>query len=342
MITFIHATQSMQNIMNISRRFTLATLSASLLLPAGLATPSLASAQAGFPSKPIRLVNNFPPGGPSDILARSIQPVLQELLKQPVIVENKAGAGGNVGAAEVARSVADGHTLLVSIDTTFTVNPHIYPSMPFKSSDLKPVAIMASSGLLVGVSPSSGIKNLPTLISTAKSQTLNFSSGGNGSPGHLAVEVLKDTAMLKLNHIPYRGNNPAVTAILTGEVDGGILATPGMLPHVNAGKITPLAVTSTRRSKLAPELPTVGELGFKTLEQEVLYVVMAPNNTPVHVVSTLQKGILDALSRQDTQQRINNLDLHIEGVTGDAASKRLSEVSAKYAKVAAATGMKPE
>lgn len=326
--------------MHISRRFTLATLSASLLLAAGLSAPALASAQAGFPSKPVRLVNNFPPGGPSDILARSVQPVLQELLKQTVIVENKAGAGGNVGATEVARSAADGHTLLVSIDTTFTVNPHIYPSMPFKSSDLKPIVILASSGLLLGVQPSTGIKNMQGLISAGRSKALNFSSGGNGSPGHLAVEVMRDAAGLKITHIPYRGNNPAVTAILSGEADGGSLATPGMLTHVQAGKITPLAVTSSRRSKLAPDLPTVGELGFKTLEQEVMYVVMVPSATPEPIVNTLQKGIVDALNRPEVVQRLNNLDMHIEGVTGAAASQRLAETSARYAKVIAATGMK--
>lgn len=325
--------------MNLSRRFTLA--SACLLLAAGLGAPSLAFAQASFPAnKPVRLINNFPPGGPSDILARAVQPVLQDLLKQTVIVENKPGAGGNLGATEVARAPADGHTLLVSIDTTLTVNPHIYPKLPFKPADLKPIVIMASSGLLLGVHPSTGIKNMQGLVSAGKTKGLNFSSGGNGSPGHLAVEVMQDATSLKIAHVPYKGNNPAVTAILAGEVDGGSLATPGMMTHVQAGKITPLAVTSSRRSKLAPDLPTVGELGFKSLEQEVLYLVMVPTATPEPVVNALQKGIVDALNRPDVQQRLSNLDLHIEGITGAAASQRLADTSARYAKVIAATGMK--
>lgn len=328
--------------MNKSRRIALNTLSASLLLAAGLGATPLVQAQATFPSQPIRLVNNFPPGGPSDILARSVQPVLQELLKQPVIVENKAGAGGNVGAADVARARPDGHTVLFGIDTTFTVNPHIYSSMPFRQTDLKPVVIMASSGLLVGVHPSTGIKNMQELIAVAKDKGLNFSSGGNGSPGHLSVEVFRDAAGVKINHVPYRGNTPAVTAVLAGEVDGGNLATPGMIPHVQAGKITPLAVTSAQRSKLTPELPTVGELGFKSLEQEVLYVVMAPAATPDSVVETLQKGILETFKRPEVQQRLNNLDLHFEGITGAAAAKRLAEMSARYARVIQATGMKVE
>ena len=144
---------------------------------------------------------------------------------------------------------------------------------------------------------------------------------------------------MKVTHVPYRGNTPAVTAVLAGEVNGGALATPGMLPHVQGGKIAPLAVTGQQRSKLAPDLPTVGELGLPELVQEVLYLVMVPAATPEPVVQTLQKGIVDALKRPDVQARLTSLDLHFEGQTGSAASKRLADTSARYAKVVAATGM---
>ncbi len=321
------------------RRTILSTLSASLLLAAGLNTPTTALAQEVYPSKPVRLINNWPPGGPSDILARSVQPVLQELLKQPVIVENKAGAGGNVGAADAARAAPDGHTVLFGIDTTFTINPHLYRQMPFKPADFKPVVIMASSGLMVGVHPSTGIKSMPDLIAAGKGKGLNFSSGGNGSPGHLSVEVFKDAAGLKINHVPYRGNTPAVTAVLAGEVDGGNLAVPGMLPHVQAGRIVPLAVTSRQRSVLAPELPTVRELGHPNLEQEVLYLVMVHASTPEPIVRTLQNGILEALKRPDVKARLTSLDLHVEGLTGAAATQRLAEASTRYARIVSATGM---
>lgn len=314
----------------------LGILSVSLACMAA-ATSALAQA---YPGKPVRLVNNWPPGGPSDILARSVQPHLQEVLKQPVVVENKAGAAGNIGAAEVARSDPDGHTVLFGIDATFTVNPHIYRSMPFKQADLKPVVIMASSGLLVGVHPSTGIRSMNELMAVAKDKGLNFSSGGNGSPGHLSVELFKSLGDVKINHVPYRGNTPAVTAVLGGEVDGGNLATPGMLPHVKAGKIVPLAVTSSQRSRLAPELPTMGEIGFKGLEQEVLYLVMVPAATPDAVVATLQKGIVDALQKPDVQARLAGLDLHFDGATGVAAAKRLADTSARYAAIIEKTGMK--
>ena len=325
-----------------SRRLALRHLAAlSLALGTALSAP-LATAQSSYPSQPVRVVNNFPPGGPLDILARTVQPVLQEALKQPVVVDNKAGASGNIGANEVARAAADGHTILFSIDSTFTVNPHIYKNMPFKPTDLKPVVILASSGLMVGVNPATGFKSMKALLDAGKTKGVTFSSGGNGSPGHLSIEVLRDAAGLKINHIPYRGNTPAVTAVLAGEVDGGSLATPGLVPHVQAGKITPLAVTSSRRSKLAPDVPTVTELGFKDLEQEVLYLVMAPAATPDAVMRTLEKAIVDALKRSEIQERLNTLDLHVEAITGAAAAKRLAEMSARYAKVIAATDMKVE
>ena len=313
----------------------------SLALLAACAAP-LALAQDSYPNKPVRFVNNFPAGGPSDLLARSVAQVMQETLKQTFVVENKAGAAGNIGAADVAKSAPDGHTVLFGIDTVFTVNPYLYNNMGFKPADLKPVVVMASSGLLVGVNPATGIKTLAGMIEAGKTRGLNFSSAGSGSPGHLAVEVIKESTQARITHIPYRGNTPAVTAVLSGEVDGGVLATPGMLPHVQTGKITALAVTSRQRSRLAPELPTVAEAGLKSLEQEVLYIVMVPAATPDAVVQTLQKGIVDALKRPDVQARMVNLDLLFEGLTGAQASQRIDALHTRYGPIVKATGMKVE
>lgn len=310
-------------------------------LLAATAAP-LAVAQDSYPNKPVRFVNNFPAGGPSDLLARSVAAVLQETLKQSFVVENKAGAAGNIGATDVAKSAADGYTVLFGIDTTFTVNPHLYATMPFKRSDFKPVVVMASSGLLVGVNPATGFKTLADMITAGKTKGLTFSSAGSGSPGHLAVEVIKEGTQAKITHVPYRGNTPAVTAVLSGEVDGGVLATPGMLPHVQAGKITALAVTSRQRSRLAPELPTVAEAGLKSLEQEVLYIAMVPAATPDAVVQTLQKGIVEALKRPDVQARMSNLDLFYEGLTGSQASQRMDALYNRYGPIVKATGMKVE
>ena len=295
-----------------------------------------------YPSKPIRFVNNFPAGGPSDYLARTVGEAITTNFKQPVVTENKAGAGGNIGADLVAKSPADGYTVLFGIDTAFTVNPFIYKGMPFKPTDFKPIMVMVSSGLLVGAHPGSGIKTLKDLIAQGKGKGLNFSSGGSGSPGHLASEIFMDAADIKIQHVPYKGNTPAVLAVLSGEVDAGVLATPGMLPHVKAGKITALAVTSRQRSRSAPDVPTVLEAGLKELELEVLYVAMVPAATPEPVVQLLQKAFTEALKRPDTQAQLASMDLFYEGLIGPEATKRISDLSQRYERIIKKTGMKVE
>ncbi|MGB3069270.1 MAG: tripartite tricarboxylate transporter substrate binding protein [Ottowia sp.] len=301
-----------------------------------------AAAQDHYPSKPVKFLNSFPPGGPSDLIARSLADELGKTLKQTFIVDNKPGAAGNIGTDQVAKSAPDGYTVLFSIDTVFTVNPHIYKKAPFKPSDFKPVMVLASSGLLVGTHPSRGFKTLADLVNAGKTKGVSYSSAGSGSPGHLSAELFHEATGMKITHVPYKGNTPAVTAVLAGEVDGGVLATPGMLPHVKAGKITALAVTSRQRSSLAPEVPTVAEAGYKGLEQEVLYIAMVPAATPDAVVQTLVKAFTDALAKPEIKQRLSGLDLFYEGLTGAAASKRLSDLSDRYGRVIKATGMKVE
>ena len=311
-----------------------------LLAVCGLLALGAHAQTAPWPQRAVKFVNSWPAGGPSDVLARAIGDVLQKQHGQPFVIDNKPGAAGNLGADLVAKSAPDGHTLLWGIDTTHTINPHIYKSMPFKDSELKPLVILSSSGLLLGVHPSTGLKNARDWLQAARERSLNFSSGGNGSPGHLWVNMANIGAATRLVHVPYRGNTPAVMAVLSGEVDGGTLATPGMLPHVKAGKITPLAVTSHKRSRLAPEVPTVAEVGLKDLESEVLYVVMAPGNTPEPLMQTLAKAITDALARPELQQRLADLDMAHEGLSGAAASQRLKKLSDHYGRIIRATGMK--
>lgn len=312
-----------------------------LIVSLGLLLGTFALAQTPtWPSKPVKFINSFPPGGPSDILARAVGDVLQKQFGQPFVVDNKPGAAGNVGADQVAKAAPDGHTLLWGIDTTHTINPHIYKVMPFKEADLKPLVVISSSGLLLGVHPGTGIKSVKDFMQAARERSLNFSSGGNGSPGHLWVNMANVSAATRLVHIPYRGNSPAVMAVVAGEVEGGTLATPGMLPQVKGSKINALAVTSQKRSRLAPEVPTVAEVGYKDLESEVLYVVMAPGNTPEPLMQSMAKAITDALARPDLQNRLNELDMAYEGLTGNAATQRLKKLSDQYGRVIRATGMK--
>jgi tripartite-type tricarboxylate transporter receptor subunit TctC len=314
-------------------------LACALGLSAG-GVPALA--QDAWPSRPVRFIVNFPAGGPLDLLARSLAEALQARFKQPFVVENRAGAGGNIGADAVAKAAPDGHTVLLGIDSTFTVNPHIYRSMAFKPADLRPLVVMSSSGLLVGVNPSNGFRSLADLVAAGKTRGVSFSSAGSGSPGHLAAEMATEATGMKITHVPYKGNAPAVTAILSGEVTGGVLATPGMLPHVKAGKIGALAVTSRKRSPLAPDVPTVEEAGLPQLEQEVLYLVMLPAATPEPIAQVLQKAVVDALAQPGLRARLQSLDMHPEGLQGAEAARRLAQLSERYGKVIRATGMKVE
>ncbi|WP_298598736.1 tripartite tricarboxylate transporter substrate binding protein [uncultured Limnohabitans sp.] len=315
---------------------------AALCLGMAACTFSVPACAQSYPSKPIKFITNFPAGGPADFLARSVGEYITTQSKQAVVVENKSGAGGNIGADFVVKSPADGYTVLFGIDTTFTVNPYIYKNMAFKPADLRPIMVMVSSGLLVGAHPSTGFKTIKDLIAQGKGKGLNFSSAGSGSPGHLAAEIFMDAAGITIQHVPYKGNTPAVTAVLAGEVDAGVLATPGMLPHVKTGKITALAVTSRQRSRSAPEIPTVAEAGLKDLELEVLYIAMVPAATPEPVVQWLQKAFTDALNRTDKQTQLASMDLFYEGLIGADAVKRLSDQSQRYGRVVKSTGMKVE
>jgi tripartite-type tricarboxylate transporter receptor subunit TctC len=307
-------------------------------LAAALAAGPLAA--QGFPEKPVRIVVNFPPGGPSDILMRSLGEKMGAALKQPFIVENRPGAGGNIGAEAVARSPADGYTVLSSIDSTLTVNPNLYKAMPFKPAELKLVMLIASSGLMVGINPSVGTASLAEFIAKGRRETITFSSGGNGSPGHVSASILQDSAGVKVNHVPYKGNTPAVMALVTGEVQAGILATTGLLPQVQAGKVKALAVTSRKRSPVMPEVPTTAEAGVPALEFEVMFLALVPAATPEPIVATLARAFADALRAPDVRERLAKLDITIEAETGVAAEVRLAKARERYAATIRATGMK--
>jgi tripartite-type tricarboxylate transporter receptor subunit TctC len=315
-----------------------------LCIASTLCNPALA--QSTWPNKSVRIVNNFPPGGPSDILARALAEGLQKASGQSVIVENKPGAGGNIGASEVARAAGDGTTLFCGIDTAFTVNPHIFPNMPFKlgnkARDLKPLMIISSNGLLMGTSAVKGLRSMGELIALGKTRGVNFSSGGAGSPGHLGVQIFSQAAGIKITHVPYRGNSPAVIAIISGEVDGGILSSSGLLPQVKAGKVVPIAVTSRARSKLTPDVPTVKELGYPELENEVLTLCMIPGDTPEPLTAAMQKAVQNVFAQPSVQERMASMDMVYEGLTGNAANKRLTDLSTRYAKIVKATGMQVE
>lgn len=297
---------------------------------------------ADFPEKGIRIVVNFPPGGPLDVIARQVANRMTTTLKQPVVVENVSGAAGNIGAAQVARASPDGYTILMSIDTPFTMAPALYPDTSVKADELRPVAVMGVTGSVVAVHPSLGVNSLRELIERGRREALTFSTAGSGSPGHFAALMLADATGMKVNPIHYRGNAPAVLALVSGEVQAGILGTGGLLPHVKAGKLKALAVAGASRSGSLPDLPTAQEQGQSGLDLEFMFISMVPARTPDAVVGTLQKAILEATAQADFQERMRSLDVGPSNLAGAAAGERLTKSREHYAHIVKATGLKGE
>lgn len=316
------------------------TLAAALALSPLLAAP--AHAAENYPDKTVRLIVNFPAGGPIDVIARIVADKLKASFKHPVIVENLAGAGGNIGAGNVARAEPDGYTVLFTIDTPLTMNPSLYGAMPFKPADLRPVIMMGSAGSTIVSNPAAGMTTLKDLITKGKTDAITFSSAGNGSPGHVAAAMLIEAAGVKVNHIPYRGNAPAVLAVVSGEVQAGILATAGMLPQVKAGKVKPLAVAATRRSVQLPDVPTTAELGYPGVEMEFLFAAMVPARTPDADVNALHKAIGSAMSQADVQERLRNIDIVPSDLAGPQLAEKLARLQERYARIIKTTGMKAE
>jgi tripartite-type tricarboxylate transporter receptor subunit TctC len=323
-----------------TRRRLAAAVVAALAAGAALCAGPAAAADAPYPAKAVKFLTNFPAGGPIDILGRALADALQKDLKQPFIVDNRPGAGGNIGADLVAKSPADGYTVLLGIDSTFTINPHLYASMPFAARDLKPLMIFSSSGLSFGVAANVKAKTLPEFIAQAKAEPATFSSAGNGSPGHIAAEIFATETGARITHVPYKGNAPAVLALMGDEVQAGILATPGLLPQVQSGKLRALAVTGKQRSPLLPQVPTVGELGLKGLEFEVLYLAMVPAATPEPVMQTLRQSLQKAMALPEVRSRLAALDMVPLAETGSAAGDHLAASLARYGRIVKATGMK--
>ncbi len=292
---------------SIARPPALARLAGSLLLAL---TATLAAAQtAPWPSRALRVVVNFPPGGAADVIARSVAAPLQESLGQPVVVENRAGSGGNLGGDAVAKSPPDGYTLLMSSGGMVSVNPHIYSKMPFDpAKDLTPVAAAARVLVFLVVRPEFPAADAKGFMAHLKANPgkRSFGSPGNGSSPHLAGEMMKAQAGLFAVHVPYRGAAPALTDLLAGQID--FLFDPGIaLPHVKAGRLKMLAVGSPKRSPLFPDVPTLDEVGLKGFDADTVFGFYAPAGTPAPVIERLNLEINRILATPALRERIGAL-----------------------------------
>jgi len=303
---------------------------ANAVLPATAQT----AATATWPDHPIRVVLPFPPGGPSDIVMRLAADKMQTVLKQPIIIDNKPGAGGNLGSAEVARAPADGYTWLFGPDSLVTVNPHVYKQMPFKVEQLLPVTIATRFSQTLVCNPALGVKTVAELIAKAKSESLGYASGGMGVPGHLSMELLQSMAGFQMRHIPYKGPAPATQDVLGNQVPCGLLAGPTVLPHVRAGKLVALAVSGSRRSPTLPDVPTMAEAGVAGYEADFTLVVFAPRAVPEALVSRFRQAFVDALRSPDVVEKLAAGDQTVVGSTPAEAATVLGADSKKWGAVA--------
>ena len=272
------------------------------------ACSSLSFAQAPtWPTKPLRVIVNFPPGGAADQLARAIGQPLQDALGQPVVIENRAGANGNIGGEAVAKAPNDGYTLLMSSGGMVSVNPHLYAKMAFDpTKDLIPVAAAARVLVFLEVKPTLPVNNVKEFLAYMKANPgkLSFGSPGNGSSPHLAAEMMKAQTGMYAVHVPYRGAAPAMQDLLGGQLD--FMFDPGIgLQHVKSGKLKLLAVGSSKRSPLFPDVPTLAESGLQGFDADSWFGFYAPAGTPPDVVSRLNREINKALGTQAVKDRIS-------------------------------------
>jgi tripartite-type tricarboxylate transporter receptor subunit TctC len=304
--------------------------------------PTLAAAQA-WPAKPIRFVVPYPAGGPLDAVARLVGQRVSESVKQPVIVENKAGAGGNIGADLVAKSAPDGYTILMGAVATHAINPTLYASVPYDAQkDFIPVTQIASTPNVLVVNPALPVHDVREFIAYAKAHPgqLNFGSGSTGSAGHLAGELFKSLAGVQMTHVPYKGAAPAMNDLIAGNINLMFDNLASSLGQIKAGKVRALAVTTAKRSGLAPDLPTIAESGLPGFDINTWFGLFVPAATPPAIVDRLHDEFVKALNEPDVRAKMLALGAEPVGNTPAQFAAYIRSEAEKYAKLVKASGAK--
>ena len=298
-----------------------------------------------WPNKPIRFIVPYPPGGGTDIIARIVQDKLSTALGQAIVIDNRGGAAGNIGTELAAKAAPDGYTFLFTL-SSHTINPVVYEKLPFDvEKDFVPVTLVASLPQIITVHPSLPFSDLAGMVAFAKANPgkLNFASVGNGSPSHIAGELLKLKAGIDMVHVPYKGGGPAVTANLGGEVQVMFVSIPPALQHVKAGKLRALGVTTLKRTPAAPEIPTVAEaLGLPDYEVDSWYAVFAPAKTPAAIVARMQSELAKVVQTQEIKDKLLLQGAAGVGSTGAELDRVVKDELVKWAAVAKAAKIKVE
>jgi len=313
-------------------------------LAAALVYMTAAHAQPAYPQKPIRLVVPFPPGGGTDILARLFGQKMSETLGQQIIIDNRGGAGGTLGTDIAAKAAPDGYTLIL-VSGSHAINPGLYQNLPYDSvNDFAPITQIATSPGILVVNPSLPVKSVKDLIALARAKPgqINYASAGSGTPPHLAGELFKVMAKIDMVHVPYKGNAPAFTDVIGGQVSLIFPTMPSAMPFIKSGKLRPIAVTSAKRSPAAPDIPTIAESGLPGYEATSWYGILAPARTPPQIVARLHEVLVSVIGAPDMQDKLAAQGLDPVGNTPQQFAAVIKSEIAKWAKVVKASGAKPE
>jgi tripartite-type tricarboxylate transporter receptor subunit TctC len=314
-----------------------AVLAAALVCGAASAQP--------YPARPIRMIIAFPAGGGSDIVGRALAQELSELLGEPVVVDNRGGAGGVIGTELGARAAPDGYTLTVGSSGGFAITPHLNPKLPYDPvKDFAPIGLFTRLTFVLDVHPAVSAASVSELVALAKSRPgrINFGSSGQGATAHLATEMFMSATGARMTHVPYKGAAPAMTALIGGEVEVLFDSMPTTLPHARSGRLRPLAVTTLQRSALLPQLPTLDEAGVKGYELASWFGLFAPAGTPGAIVNRLNKAVNTATARPAMRERLSSQGAEPLGGTPADLASYLKRELAKYGKVIREAGIKSE
>src|SRR6187455_3223060 len=305
---------------------------------------SAAAADDNYPTRPVRLLVPFAPGGGADALSRIITPKMHDALGQAWVVDNRGGAAGNIAAETVAKAAPDGYTALMGFSTVLTANPSLY-KLPYSvTKDLQPVTLLATAQYILVIHPSVAATNLKDFIALAKQKpgSLNYASAGVGSPLHLAAELFKKRAGIDMAHLAYKGGGPAAVAVLAGEAQVLFASVASSIPQVKAGKLKALATTGIKRSKVAPDLPTIAESGFPGFEVSSWYALLVPAKTPAAIVNKIRGAAIKAVELPDVQEAMSRQGLEVETSTPQELAARMSAETAVWAGVIKDAGIKAE
>jgi len=303
---------------------------------------SAGASAAQYPSRPIHLVVPFSAGGTTDLLARIIAQKLGESFNVPVIVDNRPGAGGNIGSDTVAKAAPDGYTLVLGTVGTHAINASVYKKMPYDpSKDFAPISLVATTPNILVVNPSLPVKSVKDLIALAKSKPgkLTFASSGVGSSVHLSGELFKSMAGVDMVHVPYKGSGPAIVDLIGGQVDMMFDNMPSSLPYVKNGKLKAIAVTSAKRSSVVPDIPTIAESGVPGFEATAWWGLLAPAGTPVEIVGKLNAAVVKALGQPEVAKRLLALGAEPASDTPEQFAAFIKSEKAKWSKVVKFAGV---